>query len=50
MMKQILKVLVCTLAVVGSSTGQQYDDYGDYSQDNLYHDYAMKQQEKELQA
>ena len=47
-MKQVLKVLVCTLAL--ASGQQQYDDYGDnYGQDNLYHDYAMKQQEKELQ-
>jgi hypothetical protein len=28
--------------------GQRYDQgYDDYSQDNLYHDYAMKQQDKE---
>lgn len=27
---------------------QRYDSgYDDYSQDNLYHDYAMKQQDKE---
>jgi hypothetical protein len=33
-------------------TGQQYDDYDqgysqDYTQDSLYHDYAMKQQVKD---
>lgn len=34
------------IAVVGA---QEYQEsYGDeYSQDNLYHDYAMRQQEKE---
>ncbi|KAG7372764.1 hypothetical protein IV203_018907 [Nitzschia inconspicua] len=34
------------------SSGQQYDEYDqgysqDYTQDSLYHDYAMKQQEKD---
>jgi hypothetical protein len=35
------------------AASQQYGDYdqdygNDYSQDSLYHDYAMKQQEKEI--
>jgi hypothetical protein len=45
--------VVSTLALSSSTvTGQQYDDYDqgysqDYTQDSLYHDYAMKQQEKD---
>lgn len=38
--------------LIAASGAQQYDyegDYGqDYGQDNLYHDYAMKQQEKDV--
>ena len=40
------------LAVLAAtqSYGDYDQDYGnnDYSQDSLYHDYAMKQQEKEI--
>jgi hypothetical protein len=49
---RILRALtLAALAVAAAS--QQYGDYdqdygNDYSQDNLYHDYAMKQQEKEV--
>ena len=45
---------VLTLAVFTAlASSQQYGDYdqdygNDYSQDSLYHDYAMKQQEKEV--
>lgn len=46
-----LKIALFSMLVVALSA-QQYDyeqgDYGqDYGQDNLYHDYAMKQQEKD---
>jgi hypothetical protein len=43
-----------TSSLVLCSTIGQYDDYNqpeygqDYTQDSLYHDYAMKQQEKEV--
>jgi hypothetical protein len=50
-MMQALKFALFSMLLV-SSGAQQYDygqeEYGqDYDQDNLYHDYAMKQQEKE---
>jgi hypothetical protein len=51
-MMQALKFALFSMLLV-SSRAQQYDyneqgEYGqDYDQDNLYHDYAMKQQEKE---
>ncbi len=47
-----LKLL--TLAMIATlAATQQYGDYDqdygqDYSQDSLYHDYAMKQQEKDV--
>ena len=41
----LVTTLLLVLAVVG---GQRYDQgYDEYSQDNLYHDYAMKQQDKD---
>jgi hypothetical protein len=48
----ILVTIVGTLTVPSSVAAQQYDtydqDYGqDYTQDSLYHDYAMKQQQKD---
>jgi hypothetical protein len=49
----IFLVIVSTLALSSHSvTGQQYDDFEqgysqDYTQDSLYHDYALKQQEKD---
>ena len=48
-MMQSLKLALFSMLLVASGA-QQYDydqgDYGqDYGQDNLYHDYAMKQQE-----
>lgn len=40
-------VLVAMLLLLGGVQGQRYDSgYDDYSQDNLYHDYAQKQQDK----
>ena len=42
----VLTAFLFVLAIVG---GQRYEQgYDDYSQDNLYHDYAIKQQEKEV--
>jgi hypothetical protein len=51
--RQLIKFTLCSLLLVGSGA-QQYDDYpdqgyeGEYGQDSLYHDYAIKQQEKEV--
>jgi hypothetical protein len=50
--RNLLKSAICSLLLVTSGAAQQYDqepEYGgqDYGQDNLYHDYAIKQQEKE---
>jgi len=47
----ILVLVVSPFALLASA--QSYGDYEqdyreDYSQDSLYHDYAMKQQEKEI--
>jgi len=40
-------LLVAFLALVDTSSAQDYQDYADgYEQDNLYEDYAMKQQTK----
>lgn len=41
--------LAAFLFLVSDAGAQDYQgDYGDeYQQDNLYHDYAMRQQEKE---
>lgn len=53
-MVRILNFLLLSIFVV--SAGAQSYDYQDggydqeYSQDSLYHDYAMKQQEKEVGA
>jgi len=52
--RNLLNLVVCSL-LLAPSGGQAYDeyvDYGgqDYPQDNLYHDYAVKQQEKEVGA
>jgi hypothetical protein len=49
----LLVLLVASpLAILAAtqSYGDYDQDYGnnDYSQDSLYHDYAMKQQEKEI--
>ena len=46
-------VAICLLILSATTVqGSQYnnDGYDDYGQDNLYHDYAMKQQEKEAAA
>ena len=57
-----MKSFLCAVLLVCAASpvvvlAQQQDQYGsgesyeygqDYGQDNLYHDYAMKQQEKEL--
>ena len=50
-MMAFLKRLILILpAVLILSNGQEYNDYQEYAdgyqQDNLYADYAMKQQEK----
>lgn len=38
-----------TLLFAATQYGDYDQEYGqEYSQDNLYHDYAMKQQEKEV--
>jgi hypothetical protein len=47
-MMQIFKAALFSMLLVSTGAQQQdYEqgDYQDYSQDNLYHDYAMKQQE-----
>jgi hypothetical protein len=49
--KRSLLAVVCFLTLLGTKAQQYgYDqEYGqDYGQDSLYHDYAMKQQEKEI--
>lgn len=48
---KVLSLLMSVAAVASSSTAQeQYPDYADYAdgyeQDDLYQNYAMKQQEK----
>lgn len=44
-MRLLLLLLLWTLL---ASAQQYYDDGQDYSQDNLYHDYAARQQQKEV--
>lgn len=40
-------ILFVVAVIAITSTAQDYQDYADgYEQDNLYQDYAMKQQEK----
>ena len=53
--RRVIQVLaaMCLLILSAPVQGSQYnnnDGYDDYGQDNLYHDYAMKQQEKEAAA
>ena len=44
-------VVLCVLLLSGRVQASQYNDnYEEFGQDNLYHDYAMKQQEKEAAA
>mmetsp|Transcript_26406 Transcript_26406/g.63377 ORF Transcript_26406/g.63377 Transcript_26406/m.63377 type:complete len:123 (+) Transcript_26406:224-592(+) len=45
---RVLMLLAAIVAIIAStSTAQDYQDYADgYEQDNLYQDYAMRQQEK----
>mmetsp|Transcript_19345 Transcript_19345/g.33190 ORF Transcript_19345/g.33190 Transcript_19345/m.33190 type:complete len:122 (-) Transcript_19345:228-593(-) len=44
---RIILLLLAIVAVAITSTAQDYQDYADgYEQDNLYQDYAAKQQEK----
>merc|ERR1711982_196675 len=44
---RVLALLVAVLALVDTCYAQEYQDYADgYEQDNLYQDYAMKQQTK----
>ena len=48
-MLRVLTLAVLTALVAAQQYGDYDQDYGnDYSQDSLYHDYAMKQQEKEV--
>ena len=54
---RLIRVLITALFLLQSTSAQQPDTYGgdyyeqdDYSQDNLYHDYAMRQQQKEAAA
>lgn len=48
-MLRVLTLMLLTALVVSQQYGDYDQDYGnDYSQDSLYHDYAMKQQEKEV--
>lgn len=42
---------LCVLLLLGGVQGSQYNDnYEEFGQDSLYHDYAAKQQEKEAAA
>jgi hypothetical protein len=46
---RVLTLVVATALAASQQYGDYDQDYGnDYSQDSLYHDYAMKQQEKEV--
>lgn len=52
MVRSSIKLFLCSL-LLASAGAQEYNDYqdygqGEYAQDNLYHDYAMRQQEKEI--
>lgn len=47
----LILLVASPLALLAATEYADYDqDYGnnDYAQDNLYHDYAIKQQEKEI--
>mmetsp|Transcript_89769 Transcript_89769/g.134543 ORF Transcript_89769/g.134543 Transcript_89769/m.134543 type:complete len:138 (+) Transcript_89769:42-455(+) len=56
--RSLLQAFLCCLLFLCTSTyrgvlaqdqyGDNYDYGSDYGQDNLYHDYAIKQQEKEV--
>jgi hypothetical protein len=48
MMMRLLSLVCVSLIVL--TQGQQYQEYADqeYANDNLYHDYAMRQQEKDV--
>ena len=53
--RRCLLLAVISILALPSSSAQQYDEYDqgysqDYTQDSLYHDYAMKQQEKDAGA
>jgi hypothetical protein len=43
----LLRVLIMTLLLSPVRSQQEQEYQYDYEQDNLYHDYAMRQQEKE---
>lgn len=44
---KIRTLILAVAAIVNSAVGQDYQDYADgYEQDNLYENYAAKQQEK----
>jgi len=43
---RLLSILSVVALLLQQSHAQQYDYEQDYAQDNLYHDYAAKQQEK----
>jgi hypothetical protein len=47
MKMKIRTLILAAAAIVNSVVGQDYQDYADgYEQDNLYENYAAKQQEK----
>ncbi len=47
MKMKIRTLILAAAAIVNSAVGQDYQDYADgYEQDNLYENYAAKQQEK----
>lgn len=48
MLMRLLPLIGVSLIVL--TQGQQYQEYADqeYANDNLYHDYAMRQQEKDV--
>lgn len=49
--RRLASLVTALLLVLVAVGGQRYDQgYDDFSQDNLYHDYAVKQQEKDGKA
>lgn len=52
-MRTLIILALVALPAMSIAATQQYGDYDqeygqEYGQDSLYHDYAMKQQEKEI--
>lgn len=46
----LLKIVAGIILVVNITKAQDYQDYNDYGNDNLYEDYAKKQQDKSVGA